>query len=152
VFDIIAIFLKVDEKNDRDDCVTSRDSKMTNDNDSEDDDEARSREKSTKVAFRFFFFFFKNNTIEKKKTTKIVFRFFFSSSKVKIFEKKRTTKIVFRFFFFSERATSDDDIMTMIFVSINNHDDMNTFFVILTQSSFVNVAFSRTSLSEFFNR
>jgi hypothetical protein len=45
----IAISLRIDEKNDRDDCVTRRDSKLIDDDDNEDDDEARSKEKSTKI-------------------------------------------------------------------------------------------------------
>jgi hypothetical protein len=113
---IIAILLKVDEKNDRNDCVTSRDSELINDDDSDDDNEARSKKKSTKIFLWFFSFSIEDNTIERKRTTKIVFRFFFSSFKVRILEEKRTTRIIFRFFFFFKRATSDDDMMTMIFI------------------------------------
>jgi hypothetical protein len=113
---IIAIFLKIDEKSDRNDCVTSENSKLINDDDSDDDDEARSKNRSTKIALWFFFLSIEDNTIEKKKTTKIIFRFFFFSSKVKILEKKKTMKIIFLFFFFFKRATNDDDMMTMIFI------------------------------------
>ncbi len=45
----IAILLKVDEKNDRNDCVTNRNLKLMNDNDNENDDEALSKKKSTKI-------------------------------------------------------------------------------------------------------
>jgi hypothetical protein len=113
---IIAILLKIDEKSDRDDCVTSRDSKLINDDDSDDDDEIRSKKKSTKIVFWFLFFLIEDNTIEKKKTTKIVFRFYFFLFKVKTVEEKKTTKIIFRFFFFFKRATNNDDIITMIFI------------------------------------
>jgi hypothetical protein len=126
----IAISLRIDEESDRDDYVTSRDSKLINDDDNENDDEAQSKKKSTKVVFWFFFFSIDDNTIERQRTTKVVFRFLFSF----------------------KRVTNDDDMMTTIFASINNRDDTNTSFVILTQSSFVDVAFFRTSLSEFFNR
>jgi hypothetical protein len=149
---IIAISLNVDDESDRDDCVTSRDSKLIDDDDSDDDDEARSKERSTEIVLWFFFFSIEDIIVEKKRTTKIVFRFFFFFTKVKIVEKKRTTKIVFRFFFSSKRAANDDDMMTMIFISINNGVDMNISSAILIQSSFVDVAFFRTSFSEFFNR
>jgi hypothetical protein len=113
---IIAISLRTDEKSDRDDCVTNRNSELIDDDDSDDDDEARSREKSTEIVFWFFFFSIEDNTIQEKKTAKITSRFFFSSFKVRILEKKRTTKVIFRFFFSFKRATNDDDMMTMIFI------------------------------------
>jgi hypothetical protein len=149
---IIAISLKVDDESDRNDCVTNRDSKLINDDDNDDDDEARSKEKSTKIVFWFFFFSIENNIIEKKRTTKIIFRFFFFFSEITIFEKKKTTKIIFRFFFSFKRITNDDDMMTTIFVSISKRDDMKTSSAIFVQSSFVDVAFFRILLFEFFNR
>jgi hypothetical protein len=45
----IAISLRIDEKNDPNDCVTRRNSKLINDDDSENDDKARSKKKSTEI-------------------------------------------------------------------------------------------------------
>jgi hypothetical protein len=149
---IIAISLKIDDESDRNDCVTSCDSKLINDDDNDDDDEVRSKKKSTKIILWFFFFSIEDIIIEKKKTTKIVLRFFFFFFKVNFIEKKKTTKIVFRFFFFFKRTTNDDDMMTMIFVSISKRDDMKIFVVTLTQSSLIEVIFFRTFLFEFFNQ
>jgi uncharacterized cupin superfamily protein len=47
--DKIAILLRIDEKNDRDDCVTNRNSELMSDSDSEDDDEALSRKRLTEI-------------------------------------------------------------------------------------------------------
>ncbi len=129
IFDMIASFFNVIENNDeKNDWIADDDS--TNESVKKNDDEARSKKKSTKIVFWFFFLLIEDNTIEKKKTTKIIFRFFFFSSEITIFEKKKITKIIFRFCFFSKRTTSDDDMMTTIFVSINKRDDMKTFFII----------------------
>jgi hypothetical protein len=115
IFDMIASFFNVIENNDeKNDWIANDDS--TSENVKKNDDEAWSKEKSTKVVFWFFFFSIEDNIIEKKKTTKIVFRFFFFSSKIRILEEKKTTKIIFRFFFFFKRTTSDDDMMTAIFI------------------------------------
>jgi hypothetical protein len=56
----IAIFLRIDEKNDRNDCVTNRNSKLMSDSDSEDDDEALSRKRSTEIVSWFSFFSIEN--------------------------------------------------------------------------------------------
>ncbi len=128
-FDMIANFFNVVEDNDEEnDWIANDDS--TSESVKENDDEARSRKRSIKIALWFFFLSIEDSIIEKKKTT----------------------KIISRFFFFSKRTASDDDMMTMILVSISNRVDKNISFAILIQSSFVDVAFFRTSLSEFFNR
>jgi hypothetical protein len=140
----IAILLKVDEKNDRDDCVTNRNSELTDDDDNENDDEVRSKKRLTEIIL-WFFFSIDDNTIESKKITKVVFRFFF---------------------FFND-ATSDDDIVKRM---TNNSDDYNvvnyefkqnassirdesnSLFVTFIQFLLIDFLFIDISLARFINR
>jgi hypothetical protein len=149
IFDMIANFFNVIENNDKkNDWIANVD--LTNEIVKKNDNEARSKEKPTKIFFWFFFLNQRQHHRKKENNENCfsIFLFFFESQNL---EKEKTTKIIFRFFFFFKRATNDNDIMTMIFVSINKRDDMKSFFVILIQSSFVDVVYF-AFFFEFFNR
>jgi hypothetical protein len=96
---IIAISLNVDDESDRDDCVTSRDSKLINDDDNDDDDEARSKEKSTEIALWFFFFQSKTSSSKRKKQRRLFFDFFFLLLKSKFSKRRKQRKLSFDFSF-----------------------------------------------------
>ncbi len=140
----IAISLRIDEKNDRDDCVTRRDSKLIDDDDNEDDDEARSKEKSTKIVLWFFFFSIDDNTTERKKTTKIVFRFF------SLFNDATSDDIV-------KRMTSDNDDDNVVSCEFEQdassiRDKLNFSSVTLIQSLLIDFLLVDTSLARFISR
>jgi hypothetical protein len=100
-------------------------------------------------------FLFQSTTeqFNRRKQRRLPSDFFSSFLKTKLSRRKEQRELLLDIFFFSiKRATNDDDIMTMMLVSINNRDDLKISSATLTQSSLIEIVFFRTLRFEFCNR